>query len=325
LALAGLIGSTITAGLLLPNVRDAVQEELPRTETTSSSTQLSSPVGGAGSDRIRESQDLADDPVEGPSEEKNRTQAKAGSGLGIEQFSAKPTISTTAAPDTGASGLGALHESAVGDPAAQPPAVHAPSGERGSNRPAVRGPTRQTDEGGSLPERGNETPDQGGSAPAYSFQTDRTKSSLQPAGADTQQEARLKQAVDAIARDCAPLFPIRFQHGSSEPRVADMKQKIERLAAWLNDHSDVILYLDGYADVSGPEEYNLVLSFRRASAIATLLEDSGTAKSQLVVRAYGEGQSSAHSTEAAFERRVDLTIDAGTPCNEPSLKSGDLR
>jgi outer membrane protein OmpA-like peptidoglycan-associated protein len=285
---------------------------------------VSAPGGGAGSDEIQVSRGIADDPVEGPSEEKIRPQAEADSGLAVEQLPAEPSVSPAPTPDNGARGSGALDGPAIGDLAAQRPAVQAPSGERVSIRPAVPEPRRQTDASGAPAEGVDETPDEGESAPVSSFQTDRTKSSFQPAGAEAHQAAGLRQTVDDIAHDCAPLFPIRFQRGSSEPRVADVKQKIERLAAWLNAHSDVILHLDGYADVSGPEEYNLVLSFRRAAAVATLLQDAGIAKARLVVRAYGEGQSSAHSTEAAFERRVDLTIDAGTPCDEQSFKSGGL-
>ena len=181
----------------------------------------------------------------------------------------------------------------------------------------------------------NAKSDSGDSAMATGFQVDPSKSGVQSAGSDAQSDAGSEQEVDKVASgqqtvdkvaiDCAPLFPIKFGFGSVRPQVAGMKQKLERLAAWLNANPTATLSLDGHADASGPEEYNLLLSFRRAAAVASLLEDAGTSKTQLIVRAHGEGQSSLRSADAALERRVVLTIDAGEPCDEPSFKAGALR
>jgi len=303
ITLAGLVGNIITAGLLLPNSADGSHPRLPRIGTTLSTTQMSPP--------------LADDPDAKLGEENNRPQVETDAELALEQFPAELGTSDTPGPDTVASGLEVVAGSASGVPAPRSQAMQQLPGEQLSIRQAAPGLAPGADEGSPLAGETNETPDGGESAPPASFPADAAKSGLQSTGTETHRDAALEQTVDEITSDCAPLFPIRFKHGSFKPQVEDMKQKIERLAAWLNAHPTATLNLDGHADASGPEEYNLVLSFRRAAAVAALLEGAGTSKTQLVVRAYGEGQSSSHSAEPAFERRVALMIDAGTPCDDP--------
>ena len=51
---------------------------------------------------------------------------------------------------------------------------------------------------------------------------------------------------------------------------------------------NVTIYVDGYCDAIGSEEYNLKLSQRRADAVAEYLEHKGIPESRLVPRGFGK-------------------------------------
>jgi outer membrane protein OmpA-like peptidoglycan-associated protein len=118
------------------------------------------------------------------------------------------------------------------------------------------------------------------------------------------------------------LFSLRFNHGSAVPRDRGIEEKAARMAQWLKSHPQAILYIDGHADATGPEEINLVISYRRAAATASLIEKAGARRSQLVPRAYGEGPSAAQTTRSQPQRRVTLTTDAERACGKPGFSDG---
>jgi outer membrane protein OmpA-like peptidoglycan-associated protein len=334
-ALAGLVGSIITAWLLLPNLIDGSSLEVSLFEDTSRATLKPPAAAQVESDETPVAPGLADDTDARPDEENKRPQVNTDAALAIKQIPAGPSASNASTPDIGASDTGAVGVASSGDPAPQFPTRQQTTEEQVLVHQADLGLTTEEEEGPPPVEEKNETLDVGDSATATPFQVDPAQPGVQSAGGDAQRDAgpertvdkvaSLEQAVDKVASDCAPLFPIKFKRADVRPQVADLKQKTERLAAWLNANPTATLSLDGHADASGPEEYNLLISFRRATAVAALLEEAGASKKQLVVRAYGEGQSSSRSANAALERRVALTVDAGEPCDEPSLKGGALR
>jgi outer membrane protein OmpA-like peptidoglycan-associated protein len=333
-ALAGLIGSIVTAWLLLPNLSEGLSLGVSQIEDASRATHKPPAVAQVESDGTPVAPDFADDKDASPNEEKKRPEVSTDAGLAIEQMPAELSASDASAPDIGVSGTGAIGVDSSGDPASQLPAAQQTSEEQTLIHRADSGLTSEEKETPPADEK-IATPDSGDSATATHFQVDPVKSDVQSAGGDAQRDPRSEprvdklasseQTVDKVASDCAPLFPIKFKFGSVTPQVTDMEQKIERLAVWLNANPAATLSLDGHADASGPEEYNLLLSYRRAAAVASLLEHAGTSRAQLVVRAHGEGQSSLRSADAALERRVALTIDAGEPCDEPSHKGEALR
>ena len=332
--LAVVIGSIITAWLILPSVSDQSNMGWARFEDTSRITHEPPVVAQVETDETPVAPRLADDTDARRAEENRRLQVNTDAGLAIKQIPAGRSASDAPAPDIGVSATGAVGVVSRGDPVPQSSVMQQKSGEQISVHRGDTGMTTEKEETPSAEEK-NATPDSGDSAIATGLQVDPSKSGVQSAGgdarpdADEEQEvdkvASGQQAVDKVAIDCAPIFPIKFEFGSVRPQVADMKQKLARLAAWLKANPTAILSLDGHADASGPEEYNLLLSFRRAAAVASLLEDAGTSKTQLVVRAHGEGQSSLRSADAALERRVALTVDTGEPCDEPLLKGGAHR
>lgn len=135
-------------------------------------------------------------------------------------------------------------------------------------------------------------------------------------------EADSEGTVDESVGDCAPVFSVGFPHGSIEPNDKDIKRKIKRLAHWLNAHPRAIIFADGHADSSGPEEVNLVLSYRRAAAIADRLSNAGAPKAKIIIRAYGEGASLVPSTESEPGRRVTLRTEIGLPCEQQASENG---
>ena len=67
---------------------------------------------------------------------------------------------------------------------------------------------------------------------------------------------------------------VHFDFNKSKIRPGDaaiLDEAVEILKA----HPDVNIYVDGYCDAIGSEEYNLKLSQRRADAVAKYLEDHG--------------------------------------------------
>jgi outer membrane protein OmpA-like peptidoglycan-associated protein len=309
----------------LPDSSGGLGSALPRIETATSTTGVSTGVAEVGSGEALGVPDLSDDRDAAPGEENDRPPVETIAGPAVEQFLAGLGSFDTPALDSGASGLEVVIQPVIDDLATPLQATRQPFGGRIALRQSAPGLTPETDEGSPLAQEKNAAPDRGESPPGTSVEAEPATAGVQSAGSRTHGDAALEQRVDEVTSDCAPLFPVRFKHGSVQPQVLDMNQKIEALAAWLTAHPTARLYLDGHADTSGPEDYNLVLSFRRADAVAELLKGAGTPKTQLVVRAYGEGQSLSPATDSALERRVDLTIDAGVPCEELSLKGGDGR
>lgn len=67
--------------------------------------------------------------------------------------------------------------------------------------------------------------------------------------------------------------------------------------------------VDGHADRSGPESYNLTLSQRRADAVAAALRDRGVPGDSMMIQAFGETQPRVPTADGVREpqnRRVEI-------------------
>jgi len=82
------------------------------------------------------------------------------------------------------------------------------------------------------------------------------------------------------------------------------RRLLDHSASILLRHPELQLEIAGYADISGPERYNMGLSQRRAEAVRAFLEQAGVNPANLTVRGYGESNSATH----AANRRVELRI-----------------
>ncbi len=92
---------------------------------------------------------------------------------------------------------------------------------------------------------------------------------------------------------------------------ANTKTSLDASASLLSSNTDVRIEIGGHADSSGPEDYNMKLSLRRAEAARTYLENAGVETARMTVRAYGESQPVATNETAlgrATNRRVEIQL-----------------
>lgn len=118
---------------------------------------------------------------------------------------------------------------------------------------------------------------------------------------------------------CAPLFSATFDTGGIRPRESDLGAKAKRLGEWLARHPGLVVSVEGYTDASGSEELNLLISHRRAKAIARRMIEAGVGKDRLVTRAMGETEPLGVDLEE--RRRVVLRIDGMPTCRDPDLEN----
>lgn len=86
------------------------------------------------------------------------------------------------------------------------------------------------------------------------------------------------------------------------------KVNLEDLGKILNKYSDTDILIEGHTDASGKEEYNMELSRKRATAVASYLSVSGVKSGRMKSVGYGETQ--LLSNVDADNRRVEVAIYA---------------
>lgn len=116
---------------------------------------------------------------------------------------------------------------------------------------------------------------------------------------------------------CPTLFTINFDRASQDIVDARIERQVEALASWLNAHPKAKVLIEGHADAAGPEEYNLLLSYRRAKTVAALFLDAGVRETQVKTRAYGELMPMpGFPSESPKNRRVTVGIAETETCPE---------
>ncbi len=106
------------------------------------------------------------------------------------------------------------------------------------------------------------------------------------------------------------LKPVHFEFNSDTLTQKAEATLIEE-AVYLKRYPTASIHLTGYTDSTGPDEYNLKLSERRASAAKAFLIDQGVNPSKIIV--HGEGKKNPVDTNATREgrkenRRVETEI-----------------
>ena len=99
-----------------------------------------------------------------------------------------------------------------------------------------------------------------------------------------------------------------FDYDSSE-LDSDAQELLQDQVAWLKQHSDVSVIVEGHCDERGTREYNLALGQRRAESVANYLISNGVKRNRLSVKSYGEERPLAlGSNDSAWSknRRVEL-------------------
>ena len=103
---------------------------------------------------------------------------------------------------------------------------------------------------------------------------------------------------------------VNFDFDSSKIR-SDSAQKLDRVVSILNDNPSVRVRVEGYTDSTGPEKYNLGLSFRRANAVRDYLISKGIGNSRLSVVGFGEKNplvGNKSRAGRAVNRRVEFKV-----------------
>lgn len=102
-----------------------------------------------------------------------------------------------------------------------------------------------------------------------------------------------------------------FQINSAE-LSQQYKDDLSAVAEIFKEYPDTDIVIEGHTDDSGPEEYNMKLSERRAKAVSSYLVSQGIDKARITASWYGETQPKYPNDEANREknRRVELGIFA---------------
>ena len=69
---------------------------------------------------------------------------------------------------------------------------------------------------------------------------------------------------------------------------ADATADLQDLATWARCHKDAAVILEGHADQTGPKDYNVKLSARRAAEVRAKLIAMGVPSERIIVTVYGE-------------------------------------
>lgn len=88
-------------------------------------------------------------------------------------------------------------------------------------------------------------------------------------------------------------------------------RSLQKLAAFLKQHPERMVQVEGYTDSTGSIEYNLGLSERRARSVQSALMDMGINRNRINTRGYGVESPVANNTTAAgrqMNRRVEIVL-----------------
>ena len=104
-----------------------------------------------------------------------------------------------------------------------------------------------------------------------------------------------------------------FAFDKSDIQVAD-SDDVQKQANYLVAHQDAQVRVEGNTDEHGSREYNIALGYRRAQAVARLLEQDGANANQIHIVSYGKEKPAdlGHNEMAwAKNRRVNLVHEKG--------------
>jgi outer membrane protein OmpA-like peptidoglycan-associated protein len=90
--------------------------------------------------------------------------------------------------------------------------------------------------------------------------------------------------------------------------------KLDRLAAFLNEHPDRRVQIEGFTDSVGSDAYNQDLSERRAEAVQAALTARGIDRSRISTEGYGKAFPVASNSDSGgrqLNRRVEVVIGNG--------------
>jgi peptidoglycan-associated lipoprotein len=108
----------------------------------------------------------------------------------------------------------------------------------------------------------------------------------------------------------AELSPIHFDFDKAELRK-DAMDTLTAHIAWLKDHADAVLLIEGHCDERGTDEYNVALGERRAKSVGDLLAAQGIAPDRISTTSLGRERPicTANTEECRMQnRRAEFRI-----------------
>lgn len=124
------------------------------------------------------------------------------------------------------------------------------------------------------------------------------------------------QSVSIARSGCPPAFDVRFKRNGIHPIDLHLPKKVTRLIAWLDTHPDTKVRIEGHASAGGPDEFNLILSYRRANSIAELLIKAGIPSDHIITRAMGDRLPlQGIPPKSGKNQRVSLHIEGAHECS----------
>jgi len=104
---------------------------------------------------------------------------------------------------------------------------------------------------------------------------------------------------------------------------ASASTNLDKLATILKEYPDTDIEIQGHTDSKGTDDYNMKLSEKRASSVATYLRGRGIASGRVKIKGYGEtAPVASNETESgrAENRRVNFLITANEKMKEDAKK-----
>jgi OOP family OmpA-OmpF porin len=123
--------------------------------------------------------------------------------------------------------------------------------------------------------------------------------------------ARVERNTTVVMENLRTLHSVNFAFDRAD-LTQDARRKLDAARATLTDANNGKLIIRGFADASGPEDYNMRLSERRAENVAAYLR---LPAERFETRVVGYGENSLHVPTAdgvreAANRVVDISVDA---------------
>lgn len=99
--------------------------------------------------------------------------------------------------------------------------------------------------------------------------------------------------------------------------TGESRETLQRQAAWLKQHGEVTVTVEGHCDERGTREYNLALGARRANAVRDYLVSLGVDSTRLSTISYGkERPTCVESVESCWgQNRRGVTTVTYTPAS----------
>lgn len=138
----------------------------------------------------------------------------------------------------------------------------------------------------------------------YSYYTTRVKIDENSEDEIQVELVPIKKEVKFILRN------ITFEVNSADLKEASYLE-LNRVFDFMNENPEVRIELSAHTDDRGTDEYNLILSERRAESVKNYLIEKGVAAERLTAKGYGEGAPMVENTSEdnrRLNRRVEMKI-----------------